>query len=98
MTKDINKKGILKNVGANPYVDWPIIISVAVLAVALFVYIGVSIYRSTKGIDSSSVEVAETSEGLDLDKFTRVIDAFNEKARIQGELKKGYPGAPDPSI
>jgi L-rhamnose isomerase len=98
MNSSNQKKGAFSKVGSNPQVDWIIVMTISIIATLVLVAWSVFVYQGTKGIDGFTQDSGDISGGLDSTRLSRVIGIFDEKARQREELKRGYPGATDPSI
>ena len=87
-------------VGNDPFADWPLIIFVNGVLVAILIVIGSYVYVDTQTtLNSDSVVPPDSSlVSFDQKKLEQVINAFDARAGERVLLSKGYSGPSDPSL
>lgn len=101
---DLHKRvGFWRMVGADPFVDWAIIIALSGLLAAVCVSIGAYVYadneaQSRSVPSSASSDATGAAASFDSQELYRVTAAFDARTAESVQFEKGYVGPGDPSL
>jgi len=85
---------------SDPFLDWVLVLIVAVVIAVLLVAVDVSVYLGTSAHLNAPAPSAtvRTSQAIDTVLLQKTVDAFNNRAADHSALEKGYSASADPSL
>jgi len=94
------KARIAHELSTDPFTDWALVIAVFLLAVAVLVGTGVSMYLETGSALSASPSSITRSSAptVDAKVLQTVLDEFESREALHAALTKGYSAPKDPSV
>ncbi len=92
------KKGILRMIGSDMYVDWAIDLSAACIVALILMFVGYNVYRNTNAdISTSSAKAITHKPSFDEKMLGDVLKDYDSRATESTRLRVGYYGPGDPS-
>lgn len=87
-------------IGKNPFVDWILVLAITVSFAIILILGGVYLYwQVTTGVIQAPSDPSLTaSRKFDQKSLSGAIDRMEAKEAATAAAKRGYSGAPDPSL
>ncbi len=88
-------------IGDDPFIDWSIILALSVVAAAILVAVGASVYVDGAAELASPPQISPAisqASHFDIQSLDRITGAFDARAAERVLLDKAYSGPPDPSL
>lgn len=91
---------LLHRISNDPYLDWRIMVVVAVVCAGIVIGLGlVSYERVAARLSAPAASDTATRPLLfDVNSMSKILDTFAARAGEQSVLMKGYSGVADPSL
>jgi len=89
-----------REMGANPLVDWSIILIISILIIIFLIINSIHLFNRVNdgGIDSIEAPATTTMVIFDTDGLDYLFDRFDSKSKNSSMLLKNYDFVSDPSI
>ena len=93
------KRGVSHSISSDPFLDWVIILAVALIVAVALVVSGISMYVETKDALDSRAAAQPKNLALPIDQATldKVLKAFEDNATERATIMKSYVAPRDPS-
>ncbi|MBU6232039.1 hypothetical protein KGP36_05305 [Patescibacteria group bacterium] len=92
------KLGLLRGIGRDPYLDWVLVLGVALLFAFVLTAYGIAQYFAAGSAQSAPADSGASLPKIDTASLQKILNSYDARSAASESLSKGYSGPTDPSI